>query len=106
MKKGAGVHCARAVHVQIFCTCWSFAAPTGQAVRAADAKLAGHMYAIPAMLMLNDTGWWGAWCTCARARAQIQRRLPHGTNPPLILNITLSTILAQGSAIKQCQFNE
>ena len=45
MKKGAGVHCARAVHVQMFCTCSSFAAPTGQTVRAADGKLAGYMYA-------------------------------------------------------------
>ena len=44
-KKGAGMHCARAVHVQMFCTCSSFAAPTGQTVRAADAKLAGHVYA-------------------------------------------------------------
>ena len=39
MKKGAGVHCARAVHVQMFCTCSSFAAPTGHTVRAADANL-------------------------------------------------------------------
>ena len=45
MKKGARVHCAGAVHVQMFCTCSSFAAPTGQTVRAADAKLAGYMYA-------------------------------------------------------------
>ena len=43
----AGVHCARAVHVQMFCTCSSFAAPTGHTVRAADAKLAGYMYASP-----------------------------------------------------------
>ena len=35
MKKGAGVQCARAV----FCTCSSFAAPTGQTVRAADENL-------------------------------------------------------------------
>ena len=52
MKKGAGVHCGRAVHVQIFCTCSSFAAPTGQTVRAADAKLAGHMHASPAYMFL------------------------------------------------------
>ena len=48
MKKGAGVHCARAVHVQMFCTCSSFVAPTGQTVRAADVKPAGHMYATAA----------------------------------------------------------
>ena len=52
MKKGAGVHCARAVHVQMFCTFSSFAAPTGQTVRAADAKLAGYMYASPAYMLL------------------------------------------------------
>ena len=52
MKKGAGVYCARAMHVQIFYTCWSFAAPTGQTVRAADAKLAGYMYASPAYMLL------------------------------------------------------
>ena len=45
MKKGAGVHCARAVHVQVFCTCSSFAATTGQTVRAADAKHAVRTYA-------------------------------------------------------------
>ena len=47
MKKGAGLHCARAVHVQMFCTCSSFAAHTGQTVRAADDKLAGYMYGFP-----------------------------------------------------------
>ena len=52
MKKGAGMHCARAVHVQMFCTCSSFAAPTGHTVRAADAKLAGYMYASPAYRLL------------------------------------------------------
>ena len=52
MKKGAGVHCAPAVHVQMFCTCSSFASPTGHTVRAADAKLAGYMYASPAYMLL------------------------------------------------------
>ena len=52
MKKGAGVQCARAVHVQMFCTCSSFAAPTGQTVRAADDKLAGYMYASPGYMLL------------------------------------------------------
>ena len=49
MKKGAGVHCARAVHVQMFCTCSSLVAPTGQTVRVADAKLAGYMHASPSI---------------------------------------------------------
>ena len=61
MKKRAGLHCARAVHVQMFCTCSSFAAPTGQMVRTADAKLAGHVYATPAYMylwlpILSDAG--------------------------------------------------
>ena len=61
MKKGAGVHCARAVHVQMFCTCTTFTAPTGQTVGATDAKLAGHMYATPAYMylwfpILSDAG--------------------------------------------------
>ena len=53
MKKGAGVHCARAVHVQMVCTCSPFAAPTSHTVRAADAKLAGYMYASPAYMLLG-----------------------------------------------------
>ena len=52
MKKGAGVHCARAVHVQMFCTCSSFAGSIGQTVRGADAKLAGYMYASSAYMLL------------------------------------------------------
>ena len=61
MKKRAGLHCARAVHVQMFCTCSSFAASKGQTVRTADAKLAGHMYATPAYMylwlpILSDAG--------------------------------------------------
>ena len=55
MKKGAGVHCARAVHVQVFCTCCSFVAPTGQTVRAADAEFAGHMYATPSLYVFVVT---------------------------------------------------
>ena len=51
MKKGARVHSARAVHVQMFCTCSSFAALTGETLCAADAKLAGHMSAIPAYMI-------------------------------------------------------
>ena len=64
MKKGAGVHCARAVHVQMFCTCSSFAAPTGQMVRAADDKLAGYMYATPGYMFCGYRS-----CTMQAARA-------------------------------------
>ena len=52
MKKGAGMHCARAVHVQVFCTCSYFAAPKVQTVRAADAKLAVRTYASLAYMLL------------------------------------------------------
>ena len=53
MKKRAAVHCARAVHVQIFCTCSCLLpVPTGQTVGTADVKLAGHMYASPAYMFL------------------------------------------------------
>ena len=49
MTEGGEQHYARAVHVQMFCTCFCFAALTGQTVGTADAKLADHMYAIPAL---------------------------------------------------------
>ena len=62
MKKAAGVHSARAVHVQMFCTCSYFAAPTGETECAADAKLAGHMSAIPAYMYLWLPFLWGAGC--------------------------------------------
>ena len=48
----AWVHCARAVHVQIFYTCCYFVAPTGQTVATADSKFAGHMYATPDYMVL------------------------------------------------------
>ena len=53
MKKRAGLYSARAMHVQMFYTCSSFAAPKGPTVRTADAKLAGHMYATPAYMYLR-----------------------------------------------------
>ena len=85
MKKGAGVHCARAVHVQIFCTCWSFASPTGQTVRAADAKLAGHMYAIPAYIFLWLLFLWGAGCARQGRKSLFEK------GPPVLGNFELST---------------
>ena len=85
MKKGSGVHCARAVHVQMFYTCSSFAAPAGQTVRAADAILAGHMYATPAFMylwlpILSDTG-------CARQ----YRKSLFERGPPVLGNFELLT---------------
>ena len=80
MCKGAGVHCARAVHVQIFCTCSSFAAPTGQTVRAADAKLAGHMHASPAYMFLWLPFVWGAGCARQDRKSLFER------DPPVLGN--------------------
>ena len=56
------MHCARAVHVQMFCTYSFFAAPTGQTECAADAKLAGNMYATPGYMFLWLPFVWGAGC--------------------------------------------
>ena len=47
MKKGAGVHCARAVHVQVVCTLGTSHAPTGQMGGTTDLKLAGYMHTVP-----------------------------------------------------------
>ena len=85
MKKGAGIHSARAVHVQMFCTCSSFAALTGQTVRAADAKLASHMYAIPAYMFLWLPFVWGAGC------ARQDRKRLFERDPPVLGNFELST---------------
>ena len=60
------MYCARAVHVQIFRTCFCFAAPTGQTPRAADVKLAGHMHASPAYILC---GYRSCGMQAARARA-------------------------------------
>ena len=85
MKKGAGVHCARAVHVQIFCTCSSFAAPTGQTVSAADAKLAGHMHASPAYMFLWFPFVWGEGCARQDRKSLFER------DPPVLGNFKLLT---------------
>ena len=85
MKKGAGVHCARAVHVQMFCTCSSFAAPTGHTVRAADAKLVGYMYATPAYMYLWFPFLWGAGCMRQGRKSLFER------GPPLLGIFELST---------------
>ena len=47
MKKGAGMHCARAVHVQVVCTLGNSHAPTGQMRGTTDLKLAGRMHTVP-----------------------------------------------------------
>ena len=85
MKKGAGMHCARAVHVQLFCTCSSFAAPTGQTVGTADAKLAGHMSAIPAYMSLWLPFVRGAVCARQDRTSLFERGLP------VLGNLKLST---------------
>ena len=85
MKKGARVHCARAVHVQMFCTYSSFAAPTGQTECAADAKLAGHMSAIPAYIVLWLLFLWGGDCTHQGRKSLFER------GPPVQGNFKLSS---------------
>ena len=62
----AGVHCARAVHVQVVCTYCCFGASTGQTVGTGDAKLAGHMHTASTCVPLWLTLLWGA--SCARQR--------------------------------------
>ena len=62
----AGVHCARAVHVQVVCTYCCFGASTSQTVGTGDAKLAGHMHTASTCVPLWLTLLWGA--SCARQR--------------------------------------
>ena len=85
MTEGGGEHCARAVHVQMFCTCSSFAAPTGQTVRAADAKLAGHMRASLAYILSWLPFLWGAGCARQGRKSLFER------GPPALGNFELST---------------
>ena len=85
MKEGAGEHCARAVHVQMFCTCSSFAAPTGHTGRATDAKLPGHMYAIPAYMFLWLPVLYDAGCARQDQKSLFER------GPPVLGNFELLT---------------
>ena len=92
MKKGAGMHCARAVHVQILCTCSSFAVPTGQTVGTADAKLAGHMYATTTFFVVTVLlrcrcllATTRCFCACQDQTSLFER------GPPVLGNFELST---------------
>ena len=76
MKKGAGVHCARANILHLS----SFAAPTGQTVPAADAKLVGHMHASPAYMFLWLPFVWGAGCARQDRKSLFER------DPPVLGN--------------------
>ena len=51
--------------------------------------------------MVNDIGWWNASCMCASASFKGAFHVKESAL--LNLNIAISTILAQGSAIKQCR---
>ena len=65
MKKGAGVHCARAVHVQVVCTLGTSHAPTGQMGGTTDLKL--QVTCILCQLKIN----WGChFCGVQVARAR------------------------------------
>ena len=88
MTQMAGMHCARdarAVHVQMFCTCNSFAAPTGQTVGTTDGRSAGHMSAIPAYMFLWLPFVWGAGCARQDRKSLFER------GPPVLGNFELST---------------
>ena len=87
MRKRAGVHYAGAVHVQIFCTCFCFAAPTGQTVGTADAKLAGHMHATTTYLFLWLPFLYDAGC----ARQDRKVYLRGVLRGPVLGNFELST---------------
>ena len=76
MKKGAGVQCARAVHVQIFSTCFCFATPTGQTVGSADAKLAGYMYASPGYMLFWLPFLYDAGCARQDRKSLFERGPP------------------------------
>ena len=107
MKKGDEEHCARAVHVHIFCTCSCFAAPTDQTMGTADAKLAGHMFATPAYRSLWLPFLYDAGCARQDRTSLFERGPPVLGNfelsTPNLVNTAISTILAQGRAIKQCR---
>ena len=79
------MHCARAVHVQMFCTCNSFAAPTGQTVRTADARSQGHMSAITAYMFFWLPFVWGAGCARQDWKCFFER------GPPVLGNFDLLT---------------
>ena len=85
MTEGGEEHCARAVHVQMFCTCFCFAAPTGQTVGTADAKLAGHMYTIPAYMFLWLPVLYDAGCARQDRKSLFER------GPPVLGDFELST---------------
>ena len=59
------MQCARAAHVQVFCTYCCFGAPTGQTVGTGDAKLVGHMHTAPTCVHLKSLM---LWVQTARAR--------------------------------------
>ena len=73
MTEGGGEHCARAVHVQIFCTCFCFSAPTGQMVNTVDAKLAGNMYATPGYMFLWLPILYDAGCARQDRKSSFER---------------------------------
>ena len=85
MTEGGGEHCARAVHVQMFCTCFCFVAHTGQTVGTGDAKLAGHMYATAAYMFLWLPFVWGAGCARQDRKSFFFER-----GPPVLGNFELS----------------
>ena len=83
-ESGWGALCTCSARANVLHHC-SFAAPTGQAVCAADAKLAGHMSAIPAYMSLWLPFVWGAGCARQDWKSLFER------SPPVLGNFELST---------------
>ena len=86
MPFGDGVHSARAMHVH--CVFAQAPSPSGnfelatrrQTVRAADAKLTGHMHASPAYMFLWLPFVWGAGCARQDRKSLFER------DPPVLGN--------------------
>ena len=69
------MHCARAVHVQMFFSRNPLAATTSQKVGTADARRAGHMYATTTYLFLWLPFLYDAGCARQDRTSEFERVL-------------------------------
>ena len=82
--RGCGALCACSTRANVFHLLF-FPAPTGQTVGTADAKLTGHMFATPTLMLLWLTFLWGADCAHQDRTSLFER------GPPVLGNFELST---------------
>ena len=82
--RGCGALCACIARANYF-HLLLFPVPTGQTVGTADAKLAGHMSAIPAYMFLWLPFVWGAGCARQDRKSLFER------GPPVLGNFELLT---------------